>query len=216
MQWNDDKDVLLMREVLGKSMLILKPGSQERGQAWQRVADELNALDGFHLTGRAVRDRIMTLIKKFKVKINKDKNQTGEGGGEPSEFEVLVEEVINISEDTLQKKETEKEKAKEKETNEQNKALEIRQVAMETMGQTRKRNSGEEDAHNRQKRSRRSNSEIMEFLRQKIELDKENLEADREEKRNQNAILMNLINQQQQMMAQQTAIFRELLNNKNN
>ena len=87
---------------------------------------------------------------------------------------------------------------------------------METMGQTRKQNSGEEDAHNRQKRSRRSNSEIMEFLRQKIELDKENLEADREEKRNQNATLMNLINQQQQMMAQQTAIFRELLNNKNN
>ena len=69
MQWNDDKDVLLMREVLGKSVLILKPGSQERGQAWQRVADELNALDGFHLTGQAVRDRIMKLIKKFKVKI---------------------------------------------------------------------------------------------------------------------------------------------------
>ena len=87
---------------------------------------------------------------------------------------------------------------------------------METMGQTRKRNSSEEDAHNRQKRSRRSNSEIMEFLRQKIELDKENLEAGREEKRNQNAILMNLINQQQQMMAQQRAIFREFLNNKNN
>ena len=112
MQWNDDKDVLLMREVLGKSMLILKPGTQERGQAWQRVADELNALDGFHLTGRAVRDRIMTLIKKFKVKINKDKNQTGEGGGEPSEFEVLVEEVINISEDTLQKRKQRKRKLK--------------------------------------------------------------------------------------------------------
>ena len=215
MQWNDDKDVLLMREVLGKSVLILKPGSQERGQAWQRVADELNALDRFHLTGRTVRDRIMTLIKKFKVKISKDKNQTGEGGGEPSEFEVLVEEVINISEDTLQKKETEKEKAKEKETNEQNKALDIRQVAMETMGQTRKQNSGEADAQNRQKCSRRSNSEIIEFLRQKIELDKENLEADREKKSNQNAILMNLINHQQQMMAQQTAIFRELLNKNN-
>ena len=69
MQWNDDKDVLLIREVLGKSVLILKPNSQERCQAWQRVADELNALDRFHLTGRAVRDRIMTLIEKFKVKI---------------------------------------------------------------------------------------------------------------------------------------------------
>ena len=128
-----------MREVLGKSVLSLNVAAKNR-----RVADELIALDGFHLTGRAARDRIMTLIKKFKVKINKDKNQTGEGGGEPSEFEVLVEEIINISEDTLQKKETEKEKAEEKETNEQNKALEIRQVAMETMGQTRKRNSGEE------------------------------------------------------------------------
>ena len=71
MQWNDNKDVLLMREVLGKSVLILKPGSQERGQAWQRVADELNALDGFDLTGGAVRDRIITLIKKFKVKIKR-------------------------------------------------------------------------------------------------------------------------------------------------
>ena len=70
MQWIDDKDVLLMREVLGKSVLILKPGNQERDQALQRVADELNALDGFHLTGRAVRDRIMRFIKKFEVKIN--------------------------------------------------------------------------------------------------------------------------------------------------
>ena len=49
---------------------------------------------------------------------------------------------------------------------------------METMGQTRKRNSGEEDAHNRQKRYRRSNSEIMEFLRLKIEFDIEILEAE--------------------------------------
>ena len=112
MQWNDDKDVLLMREVLGKSVLILKPGSQERGQAWQRVADKLNALGGFHLTGRAVRDRIRTLIKKFKVKINKEKNQTGEGGGEPGEFEVLVEEVIDISEDTLKKRKQRKRKLK--------------------------------------------------------------------------------------------------------
>lgn len=215
MQWNDYKDVLLMREVLGKNVLLHKSGSQERGQAWQKVADELNALDGFHLTGRAVRDRIGTLIKKFRVKINKEKNQTGEGGGEPSEFDVLVEEIINISEDTEQKKETEKEQAMEKENDEQNKALEIRQVAMESMGQTRKRNSCEEEVPST-KRSRRSNSDTMEFLRQKLELDKQNVEADREEKRNQSSLLINLINQQQQMMAQQTAIFRELLNNKNN
>ena len=69
-------------------------------------------MGGFHLTGRAVRDRIRTLIKKFKVKINKEKNQTGEGGGEPGEFEVLVEEVIDISEDTLKKRKQRKRKLK--------------------------------------------------------------------------------------------------------
>ena len=55
----------------------------------------------------------------------------------------------------------------------------------------------------------------MDFLRQKLELVEENLVAEREEKRNQNAILMNLIGQQQQMMAQQMAVFREIINKNN-
>ena len=50
----------------------------------------------------------------------------------------------------------------------------------------------------------------LDFLRQK--LDKENLAAEREEKRNQNAILLNLIGEQQQMMTHQTAIFRKIMN----
>ena len=55
----------------------------------------------------------------------------------------------------------------------------------------------------------------MDFLRQKLELDKENLIAEQEEKRNQNAILMNLIDQQHQMITRQLAIFREILNKNN-
>ena len=81
----------------------------------------------------------------------------------------------------------------EKVANERNQALETRQIAMETMGQTKKRSSDNEKAP-KQKRSGRSNSETMDYLRQKLELDKKNLAAEREEKRNQNAILMNLIN----------------------
>ena len=103
-----------MREVLGKSIPLHKPGSQERGQGCQKVADTLNLIDGFIVTGRAVRDKIMTLIKKHRLMINKEKTQTGLGGDEPSEFDVLIEEIINISDDTLQKCEEVTEKKKEK------------------------------------------------------------------------------------------------------
>ena len=76
----------------------------------------------------------------------------------------------------MHKKDTENEKAMEKEANERNQPLEICQIAMETMGQTKQRISDDEEAP-KQKRSRRSNSETMDFLRQKLELDKKNLAA---------------------------------------
>ena len=44
---------------------------------------------------------------------------------------------------------------------------------------------------------------------------KEDLAAEREEKRNENAILISLIGQQQQMMTQLMAVFREIINKNN-
>ena len=64
MQWTAMKEVLAMREVLGKSILQHKAESQERIQGWQKVSDTLNLIDGFIVTGRAVRDKIMALIIK--------------------------------------------------------------------------------------------------------------------------------------------------------
>ena len=46
--------------------------------------------------------------------INKEKTQTGISGDEPSEFDVLIEEIINISDDTIQKFEEATKKEKEK------------------------------------------------------------------------------------------------------
>lgn len=98
----------------------------------------------------------MNLIKKYRVKVNKEKNEIGLRGDETTEFEVLLEEIINVSEDTLQKKEAENEKAMEKKANEQNQALEIRQMAMQTMAQTEKRSSDDQKVL-KQKHSKRSN-----------------------------------------------------------
>ena len=91
MQWTAIKEVLAMREVLGKSILLHKPGSQQKDQGWKTVADTLNLINGFIVTGRAVWDKIMALIKKHWLMINKEKTQTGNGGGGPSEFDVLIE-----------------------------------------------------------------------------------------------------------------------------
>ena len=196
-----------MRDVLRKSILLHKPGSQERGHGWQKVADTSILTKGFIVTGRAVPDKIMTLLKKHRLMIHKEKTQTGIGGDEPSEFDVLKEEIINISDDTLKKyeKATEKEKDKEKS------ALEVRKITMETMGQTANRHkAGEKKA----RRPKRSSSEMLEFLNKKLEMDKENRRAELEQRENQNIMFANLIETQQQMMAQQMAIFQEMMNNK--
>ena len=103
MQWTNEKEVLMMREVIGKSVLSHKSGTQERSNGWQKVADTLNTLEGFQLTDRAVRDKIGAIVKKYRPLINKEIQDTGLGGDEPTEHQVLVEEVINISDDTASK-----------------------------------------------------------------------------------------------------------------
>ena len=75
MQWTAIKEVLGMREVLRKSILLHKPGSHGRGRGWQKVADTLNLTDGFIVTSRVVRDKIMALIKKHRIMINKEKHK---------------------------------------------------------------------------------------------------------------------------------------------
>ena len=149
MQWTVIKEALAMREVLGKSIQLHKSGSQERGQGWKKVADTLNLIDRFIVTGQAVRGKIMALINKHRLMINKEKTQTGIGGEEPSEFDVLMEEIINTSDDTLQKWEEATEKIKEKEKS----TLEVRKVAMETMRQTANRHKAGEKKERRAKRS---------------------------------------------------------------
>ena len=81
------------------------------------------------------------------------------------------------------------------------------------MGQTKKRNS-EEDCPKKLKCNRRSNSETFEFLREKIELDKENRKMKYEEKRNQNNLIMAMLHQQNQqqmyMQQQMLAVMKSL------
>ena len=149
----------------------------------------------------------MALTKKRILMINKEKTQTEIGGDEKSEFDVLIEKIINISDDTLQKCEEATEKEKEREKS----ALGVGKVSMETMGQTANRHKAGEK---KERRAKRSSSDTLEFLNKKLEMDKENRRAELEQRQNQNIMFANLIQTQQQMMAQQMAMFQEMMNNK--
>ena len=82
---------------------------------------------------------------------------------------------------------------------------------MENMGQTANRhNAGEK----KESRAKRSSSDTLEFLNKKLEMDKENRRAELEQRQNQSIMFANLIQTQQQMMAQQIAMFQEMMNNK--
>ena len=84
MQWTDEKDILMFRENIGEGVFDHKSGSRERGTAWQNVAANLNAHDGFLLTDRVARDRVTNLLKKFSAQNNSEKKLSGEGGVEPA------------------------------------------------------------------------------------------------------------------------------------
>ena len=64
--------MLMFCEVIGEWLFDRKSRSRECGTWWQNVATILNAIDGFILTARVVRDRVINLLKKFSAQNNSE------------------------------------------------------------------------------------------------------------------------------------------------
>ena len=173
----------------------------------------------FQVTGRGVTDRILTIQRKKKAKLNKDGKATRLGVDEPAKFELLIEEIINISEDTEAKSLQETNHKKEVWDNAKNAALVVKKGWTWKYGSDKKRNF-EEDCLKKMKRNSRSNSETFEFSREKLELDKENKKMKYKEKRNQNNLIMARLHQQNQqqmyMQLQILAVMKSLAEKREN
>ena len=154
---------------------VHKSGSRECGQMWQAIATHLNTFEDFGISSRAPRDRFMTIMKKYKSQTNADLKRSGLGGEELGEFDNLMEDLISLSNESDLKQDTETESKKIANDLEQKKALDIRQVAMERLSETKKRveMEGDDSESPKVKKSRRSTTDTMEFLREKLALDKE-------------------------------------------
>ena len=64
MEWTEQKDVMLAREILLCEPFRYRVGSKERGSVWSQKATTLNTHPGFTVSQRDVRDRYSILEKK--------------------------------------------------------------------------------------------------------------------------------------------------------
>ena len=185
MSWMEEKDVLLMREMAAQGIFQFKSGSRERSTVWQAIAKNLNGhKDLFHsVTSRGVRDRFTPILRRYKAKNAEELKSTGED--ELSEYDLLLEELTHLSEESDKKANAEDESAKEKISAEKELALDIRKRAMETIGQTSKRTKSDElqDDEIKERKKRRTGGDTLAWLEKKADRDLKYKELQLEEQR---------------------------------
>ena len=73
MNWTEEHDILLCREIVVEESFKLKCGSNERGKCWDKIAENLNALGtlAFCVDQRSVRERLINLERAYKHKTKK-------------------------------------------------------------------------------------------------------------------------------------------------
>ena len=194
MVWNDEKEVLLLREAATVEPHKFKEKTKERGQCWQRMCENLRLLPGFQsLSARAVREKTTTLLDEFKVKQKADLAATGTSL-DISEKDVLLEEISARIEEYVKTYNDTKEKEQ------QGKALgeEVRQKALETFAETNKRKQNNGECSKTPKRQRSTGSETVHFLKQKMETEIEIREKELQLEKEKLALETAKLNQQQE------------------
>ena len=75
--WKSEHDCEFLREVLLEQPHRFAYGSKERGNVWQKIADNLMQNKGMRVTKRAVRKRFDKLYEEFKEREKKEKRDSG-------------------------------------------------------------------------------------------------------------------------------------------
>ena len=204
MEWTNNHDLALAREVLLLEPFRLQARTVERGKVWQTIADNLNshATLRFLVTKKSVREHLKLLLDKYRARMQKEGRDSGVEV-EQTELDQALEEINEKWEaadeqDILllnNRKKTEEDRAM---------GEEVRKKACEKLGETMKRKGeGEGSSEPKKKRSRKGGNDTIEFLREKANFDmamkQEEQKARREEHERQTRLYeLALANQQQQ------------------
>ena len=198
MEWTNQHDTLFLREVRASDLYETRKGSPERGKLWDEIAARLNNLSHpkFLVNKRSLRDRLNLLMAKFKAK-NREEERASGISPELQEIDTLLEELCEKAEEAKnrpsvgdKRQNAQREKAQ---------AEEMRLKAMETMGQTKKRDE-KSDGVNPTKKKRKSTGDAIGYLEKKAE---QEMALRREE--------MEMRKQEEQRSSQQTTMQQGML-----
>jgi len=148
-----------------------KKGSPARGLAWEAIVDSLNEIHSpkFQLKDKKSCTRaVEPSPKKFSKKMSDEEKASGISAEELTEKELLIGELVE-REDTIQAK---AESASKQQLKDDETAEDIRKKAMESLKETKKRNSDEGGASPNRRKSRRAEL-LVDFLREKAAADRE-------------------------------------------
>jgi len=216
MEWTDEHDMLMLREMVVSDIFSFKKGSVSRGDAWESVAEKLNEIDSpkFRIKDkRGVRERWVLLRRKFRSKVREEEAASGVVVQELTEKEVLIEELIE-REDTIKPDDSLSVQHK----NDKDKAEDIRKKAMESMGETKKRKlsrgTTDEDKPTTSGRKRCAQP-LVDFLRENAnaerELRQQELDIKLKEQEKQQETMQAMMLQQQQMNQAFMSVVKKLL-----
>jgi len=124
-------DLTMLKELAAEGVFHVKPNTREKGAAWARIVNHLNQLKEFTVTPKALRDRFKTLSDKLKVKLAKEKKASGGGETHQTEVEKLLEDLIEVKEQTERDLTTDGNRRARDEEKERAQAVEMRDRAME-------------------------------------------------------------------------------------
>ena len=195
MEWTEAHDLILAKEVRASEPWMFKPRTVDRGKVWNAVTDRPNDETSvkFQVKKKNVQEHFKLLLDKFKAKRKHQAKLSGVDI-EDSEMDILMEEITEKWEEV----EASDLGCSSKEKADSDRAIgeEIRRKACEKLGE----NAGEK-AEPVAKKSRRSSSETLDFLKEKMGA--RQAEAERQAKmqqelltmmQNQNAAILQILN----------------------
>ena len=164
----------MLREVLASEIWLSKPGSAERGGGWKSLADILNGIERlkFEVSSRSVREHFQALYDRRRAQNREEERASGIAPDELIEADTILDELISLFETAANDFRAIDRDKVEKVAAESAKAKEMRQQSLETLGETRKRMSGEE-AVGYGKKARNTGKDTISWLRERMVVETE-------------------------------------------
>ena len=136
------------------------------GEVWGNLACHLGRSSDpvFRVTQRSVRDRYLLPDRRFRKKVSEDEKASGTSP-EPSEEDVMMEEIISLFDEADRLNDCEKKKIQE----EAAQAEEMRNMSLETFKQSQERSQDGQPKPKRKKRA--SGADTMTFLKDRDEIE---------------------------------------------